>query len=391
MMRALTLQADWKPRPGYTPQPGEVETRKAVRSNGIWHAPRFELVETPIPAIGDEEVLIKVRACGVCGSDTHFLETDEAGYALFSGSARLPVTSGHEYAGEVVEVGRAVTSLRAGDAVVGESMHWCGHCVSCRSGHPNQCRNMEMLGFSVNGAFADYVATNPKYCWKLDGLREGFPEGDAFYEAAALIEPIGCAYNGMFVAAGGFRPGAHVAVYGVGPIGLGAVLLARFSGAAKILVFDISEPRNALALELGADYAGNPLALRRQGSSPAEIILEQTAGQGADIQIEASGAARATFPEIEKSLAPNGKVIYLGRLDASAPFPLDRMVSGANQIVGARGQSGYGIYPSIIRLLASGRFPASRMITARFPLDEAIGAIERAAKRVDGKIMIRVS
>jgi threonine dehydrogenase-like Zn-dependent dehydrogenase len=390
-MRALSLEADWKPRPGYTPLPHEVETRQAVRANSVWHAPRFELGEKPVPAISDEEVLIKVRACGVCGSDTHFYETDEAGYALFSGSAKLPVTPGHEYAGEVVEVGRKVMSLRVGDAVVSESMIWCGHCIACRSGHPNQCRHMDMLGFSLPGAFADYVAIDARYCWTLDDLPEAFPEEDALYEAAALVEPIGCAYNGIFVAGGGFQPGAYVAIYGAGPIGLGAVLLARMAGAAKVFVFDLSEPRNALALELGADYAANPVTLREDGTSPAEVILEMTRGQGADLQVEASGAARATFPEIERSLAPNGKMIYLGRLDASAPLTLDTMVSQANRIVGARGQSGYGIYPSVIRLLASGRLPARRMITSRFPLDGAIDAICRAAERRDGKVMIRVS
>jgi threonine dehydrogenase-like Zn-dependent dehydrogenase len=391
MMRALNLEAEWKPRPDYMLLPDEIETRRAVRTNSVWHAPRFELIETPIPAIGDEEVLIKVKACGVCGSDSHFYETDESGYALFSGSAKLPVTPGHEYTGEVVEVGRKVTSLRPGDAVVSESMIWCGNCTSCRSGHPNQCRHMEMLGFSLPGAFADYITIGARYCWKLDGLREAFPQEDALYEAGALVEPIGCAYNGMFVAGGGFRPGAYVAVYGAGPIGLGAVLLARFAGAAKIFVFDISEPRNALALELGADYAASPLVLQQQGTSPGEVLREMTGGHGADLEIEASGAAKATFPEIEKSLAPNGKMIYLGRLDASAPFPLDTMVSQANQIIGVRGQSGYGIYPSIIRLLASGRFPARRMITARFPLDKAIEAIQRSVARKDGKIMVHVS
>ena len=343
------------------------------------------------PKAGDNDVVVKVKACGVCGSDTHCYETDEEGYVLFSGSARLPVTLGHEYAGEVIEIGRKVTTLRACDAVVPESMLWCGVCASCRAGHPNQCRNIEMVGFSVPGAFADYIAVRERHCWKLDRLRDAFPDDGDLYEVAALMEPIGCAYNGMFVAGGGFLPGAHVAIYGAGPIGLGAVLLARMAGAARIFVFDICEPRNALALKLGADYAGSPLALREQGTSPSEIVRDLTGGQGADMQVEATGAANATFPEIEKSLAPNGQVIYLGRLDTAAPFPLNTMVSQANRIVGARGQSGYGIYPSLIRLLASGRFPARDMITARFPFDRVIEAIERSTERTDGKIMVRVS
>lgn len=390
-MKALNIEAEWTPRSGYNILPREMETRKAVRASAIWQAPRLELIERPVPALEDDEVLIRVRACGICGSDTHLYETDEANYVLFSGALRLPVTLGHEYSGDVVDTGRKVTSLRIGDAVVSESMIWCGNCLSCRSGHPNQCQNMEMVGLTVPGAFADYIAVRERYCWKLDALREAFAAGDDLYEAAALIEPIGCAYNGIFIAGGGLLPGAYVAIHGAGPIGLGAVLLARFSGAAKIFVFDINEARNALALELGADYAASPLTLRREGSSPAELVCALTEGRGADLHVEASGAARATFPEIEKSLAPNGKVIYLGRLDQSAPLPLDMMVTQANRFIGARGQSGYGIYPQVIRLLASGRFPARRMITSRFPLNRVIEAIQRSTTRSDGKIMIRVS
>ncbi|HEX5033838.1 MAG TPA: scyllo-inosose 3-dehydrogenase [bacterium] len=387
-MRTLVLDAVWEPRPGYPISPQEKESRKAIRASAVWKSPSLQLTESPIPRIGDDEVLIRVKACGVCGSDIHCYETDAAGYVLFSGSAKLPVTLGHEYSGEVVEVGRNVGSLKVGDAVAAESMVWCGLCASCRAGNPNQCRRIEMVGFSFPGAFAEYIAVQEKYCWNLDPLREAFPSGEDAYEVGALIEPIGCAYNGIFISGGGFRPGSYVAVHGAGPIGLAAVLLARAAGAAKIFAFDPSEPRNALALALGADYAASPLALRRQGTSPGEIIRDSTGGHGADLQVEAAGAASATLPEIEKSLAPNGKVIYLGRHDAGAPFPLDTLVSQANQICGARGHSGYGIYPFVIRLLASGRFPARPMITARFPLEKAVEAVRRSTERTDGKIIV---
>lgn len=391
MMRALTLEATWKPRPDYPLLPREMETRKAIRASGVWKMPKLELAEQPIPRIEEDEVLIKVKACGICGSDTHCYETDASGYVLFSGSAKLPMILGHEYSGEIVEAGKKVISLRAGDAVAMESMVWCGICACCRAGNFNQCLHLEMVGFSVPGAFAEYIAVKEKYCWKLNVLKDAFPDRDDIYEAGALIEPISCAYNGIFVSGGGFRPGAYVAVHGSGPIGLGAVLLARAAGAAKVFAFDLSEPRNELALALGADYAASPLALRRQGTSPAEVLRDLTHGHGADLQVEAAGAASATFPEIERSLAPNGKIVYLGRHDAGAPLSLDNLVSQANQITGARGHSGHGIYPHVIRLLASGRFPAHKMITSRFPLDEAVEAVRRSTARAEGKIMVQVS
>jgi threonine dehydrogenase-like Zn-dependent dehydrogenase len=113
-----------------------------------------------------------------------------------------------------------------------------------------------------------------------------------------------------------------------------------------------------------------------------------TGGYGADMQIEAAGAASATIAEIEKSFAPNGKMIYLGRQDNCVHMQFDTLVSQANQIMGARGHSGHGIYPNVIRLLATGRVPAHKMITSRFPFDRVIDAIKQSTSRMDGKIIV---
>jgi threonine dehydrogenase-like Zn-dependent dehydrogenase len=118
--------------------------------------------------------------------------------------------------------------------------------------------------------------------------------------------------------------------------------------------------------------------------------LEQTAGRGADVQVEAAGAAWQTIPEMEASLAVNGVIVYLGRAGRAVPITLDTLVTGANRIVGARGHAGYGIFPNIIRLLAAGRLPVEAMITARLPFAETINAIQRSSARKDGKIIINV-
>jgi hypothetical protein len=301
----------------------------------------------------------------------------------------LPVIIGHEFSGTVVEAGRRVTTLREGDMVASEGILHCGTCEPCRRGNPNQCLNLEMVGFSAPGAFADFIAVPEEHCWKLNDLQRAYPNDDLIYEVGALVEPMGCAYNGMFVSAGGFMPGARVAIFGAGPIGLGAVLLARTAGAAAVMVFDPSIQRCKLALEMGADFAQSPTELLQQGLSPSGVIRELTRGYGADMLVEAAGAAEYTVPEIEKSFAPNGKMVYLGRAGNRVRMDLDVLVSQASLIAGARGHAGHGIYPGILRMLATGRLPAEKMITSRFPFSQVMDAIRKSTERVDGKIMVK--
>ena len=387
-MKALWLSAHWNPRATYKLAPSEVETRKATNSNAVWSGPKIEFVDVSIPRIEDDEVLIKVKACGVCGSDVHCVEQDQQGYVLFSGTTKLPVIPGHEFSGEIIQTGKKVSTLNIGDAVAAESIMWCGICLACRTGNLNQCQRLEMTGLSTPGAFAEYIAVKEKYCWNLDVLKSVYQSEDKLYETGALIEPIGCAYNGIFVSGGGFKPGAYIAIYGAGPIGLGALLLARSAGAAKIFVFDINESRNQLALDLGADYSASPDTLKQTGSSPNEVIREMTSGYGVDIQIEAAGAALDTMPEITKSFAPNGKMIFLGRHEGTAQIHFDTLVSQANQIMGARGNAGHGVFGNVIRLLATGKVPANQMITSRFAFDRALDAFSQASLRNEGKIMV---
>ena len=166
-------------------------------------------------------------------------------------------------------------------------------------------------------------------------------------------------------------------------------MLARAGGAARVVVFDVSEPRLALARTLGADVAANPIAIQRDGGArPRDIVRDVTRGQGADLQVEAAGAAAETLPEINASFAPNGKMVYLGRARNAASIEFDSLVSRANIIAGSRGHAGHRIYPNIIRLMETGRIPAGKMITTRLPFERIMEAIHRAAKRVDGKVVV---
>jgi threonine dehydrogenase-like Zn-dependent dehydrogenase len=383
-VKAIVLQADWDPRPGYSVTPREEATRKATMASQVWRNPRFVAAEVPDPTPGHGEVLLKVRACGVCGSDTHCYEHDPDGYVLFSGPVRVPVTVGHEYTAEVVEVGPGVRRLRPGMLVAAEGMLYCGVCEACRTGRPNQCPDLDMVGFSAPGAYAEYITANERFLWPLDPLAERLGSADAALELGALIEPIACSYNGMFVSAGGFLPGAHVAVFGCGPIGLGAIALARAAGAATVLAFETMPERRAVAEAMGADAVYDPREV-----PAAEVIREKTRGWGADMLIEAAGAALATMPQIERAFAPGGKMVYLGRTGLRAPVLLDVLVTQAAGIVGARGHAGGGCFPGILRLMEANRLNVAPMITRRFAFADTIEAVATSATRTDGKILVR--
>ncbi|KJR41109.1 sorbitol dehydrogenase [Candidatus Magnetoovum chiemensis] len=384
-MKALVVDAKWQARNGYTIKDDERYNKRARSGCQVWRYPLFEIKEVAAPKITSDEVLIRVKRCGICGSDSHIYETDAEGYILFSGPAKFPCIIGHEYSGIVEELGEGVSTLRRGDMVAVESIHWCGKCISCRSGNFNQCEDVELTGITVDGALAEFVKAKERHCWSINSLLNKYREDDVL-DIGAIVEPIGCAYNGMFIAAGGFKPGDSVVVYGVGPIGLGAVALAKTAGAGLIIAFDNKARRLEIAKTLGADCTYNLGSI----ASPSEIVLEATEGRGAQMQIEAAGAAPYTIPEMERSLSFNGKIVYLGRSSASSVVCLDNFVTGASSIIGARGHSGYGIYFNIIRLLLSDRFRIKDMITSYFSLDDAVEAIKKSTERTDGKILITV-
>jgi threonine dehydrogenase-like Zn-dependent dehydrogenase len=385
-MRAFVAEAEWKPRKDYPLTEEENKRKRAIVGNQAWQNPRFALTTVPTPAVLDDEVLVRVAACGICGSDTHIYETDPEGYIIFSGLTKLPCIPGHEFSGEVTEVGKDVIELKKGDIVTSESIMWCGKCLPCRSGMLNQCENVELMGLSSNGAFADFISVKAKYCWKLNSLEERFERKDVF-QLGTLVEPIGCAYNGIFISGGGFLPGSHAIIYGAGPIGLGAVLLLRTAGAAKIIAVDVVEERLAIARRMGADVVLNI------GNEPhlEEVLKELTSGRGADIQVEAAGAVHITLPLMQKLCSTRGKIITLGRVDTSAQVDLNRVVSGAHAIIGSRGHSGYGIYPEIIRLLEGGRLNGAKdIVTSMFPFSRIEEGFALSAKRTEAKILIEM-
>ena len=389
-MRGLQFTAEWAPRPGYRVSDFEESTGKAVTGSSVWRHPKVRLANVQEPSLGPKDVRLRPRACGVCGSDVHFYETDKDGYMLYPGLTKFPVIIGHEFSGEIVEAGADVKGLRVGDLVTVEEMIWCGECVPCRNGWPNQCQNLEELGFTINGAMAEQIVVGAKYCWPLTALVERYGTVDAASEAGALCEPTSVAYNGMFVRAEGFRPGGIVAVYGTGPIGFAAIALARAAGASRVIAFEVSPVRQALALKVGADEVHSPADLQKAGSSAHEVILQESKGAGADMQVEAAGAPSVTVPEMEQALAIGGKIVIIGRAAALAPMYLEHYQTHAGQVFGAQGHSGYGTFQNVVRLMGSGRVDLRPVITSRFPLAEGPAAVEKASRRQDGKVMIKM-
>ncbi len=384
-MKGLMLEAKFEPREGYVLSDFEKETGKVITGNAVWRYPQLKVQEVKKPTIRPDEVLIQVKACGVCGSDMHFYETDDQSYILYPGLTKFPAILGHEFSGQVVEVGSEVEDLAVGDRVTAEEMIWCGHCLPCRSGFPNHCTNLEEIGFTINGAFAQYIALGAKYCWKIDALVERYGDENTAYEAGAMVEPTSVAYNGIFVRGGGFPPGAYVAVYGAGPIGLASIALCKAAGAAIVIAFEISEERCELAEKIGADYVFDAREV-----VPHEKVLEITNGQGAEFHIEAAGAPTQTVPEMEKSLAINGKVIQIGRAAERVPMYLETFQVRRSQLYGSQGHSGHGIFPNVIRMIAAGLIDLTPIITARYDLDSVVEAIKQSTSRQDGKIMVRI-
>jgi threonine dehydrogenase-like Zn-dependent dehydrogenase len=385
-MRGLVLSAQWDPRADYALSDWEKETGKAITGSAVWRYPELQVKQTPEPELAPDQVLIQVKACGVCGSDMHFYETDEQDYILYPGLTKFPAILGHEFAGQVAQVGSAVEDIDVGDMVTAEEMIWCGHCRPCRDGYPNHCTNLEELGFTIDGAFAEYIAVGAKYCWKLNDLL-GVCGGDeeAVYEMGATVEPSSVAYNCVFERAGGFRPGATVVIYGQGPIGLTAAAECKAAGAAKLIAFEISGPRREVSARMGVDQVYDPTAV-----DPFEVVMDLTHGRGADLQVEAAGAPDKIIPVMERCLAINGKIAQVGRAATRVPMYLETLQVRRGQVFGSQGHSGHGIFPSVISMMAAGLIDTRPMITARYPLDQVVDAIAQSTARTDAKIMVKI-
>lgn len=391
-MRAFYVEAEFVPKQGYKLSEREARDKRSARGNSIWKNICGSVVDRPVQQPKSDEVLLKIGAAGICGTDAHLLLKDEDGYTKYDGHSKYPIITGHEFSGEIVEIGKDVRqNLKIGDLVGVESMNWCGECDACRMGMFNQCKNLEEPGLTFDGGFAEYAVVKAKYCYLLNDIVDFYGNRMTAFELGSMIEPVGVAYNGLFVRGGGIRPGGHVVVFGAGPIGLAAISLMKTSGAAKLICFETTEERRLLAKDCGADYVYNPIQLTKDNVNQSEMLMDLTKGRGVALFAECSGATNATYPVMAGALAIGGKTVQIGHSIGKTSIDLYPYMFNAGGISGSNGQSGQGIYSDVIALMASGRIDMRRMVTARVHLEDIENGLAQAANRVSGKVLVSMA
>ena len=322
---------------------------------------QLELTDMPKPTIQADEVLVRVKACGICGSDVHGIDGS-------TGRRIPPLVMGHEAAGVVAEIGSEVKHLREGDRVTFDSTIYCGHCFYCRKGRPNLCDNRLVLGVSCedyrqHGAFAEYVAV-PQHI--VYALPDALP-----FEHAAMIEALSIAVHGV-----GLTPiplDSTAVVVGSGMIGLLVIQALRLAGCMRVFAVDIDDAKLKLALQLGAEEGLNP-----KSCDVPSCVRERTGGRGADISVEVVGATDPLNTALT-SVRKGGVLILVGNLSPKVELSLQSVVTREIQVLGSC--SSAGEYPACIDLLARGAIQVEPLISARVPLSEGPDWLHRLYRK----------
>jgi L-iditol 2-dehydrogenase len=324
---------------------------------------QLELVDMPVPEIAPEEVLVRVRACGICGSDVHGLDGS-------TGRRLPPLVMGHEAAGEVVATGAAVTDLEVGERVTFDSTVYCGRCFHCARGEVNLCDRREVLGVSPgpyrrHGAFAEYVAVPRRIMYRLpDSLS---------YEQAALIEAVSVAVHAVGLTP--IRLGDTAVVVGSGMIGLLTMQAAKLAGCTRVIAIDTDDTRLKLARDMGATETVNP-----KQSEPPQAI--------ADVAIECVGATDPIRTAIA-SVRKGGAVTLVGNVAPDINLPLQSVVTRQIRLQGSCASNGE--YPACIDLMARGAIKVDPLISAVAPLQEGPAWFDRLYRHEPGlmKVILR--
>lgn len=307
------------------------------------------VVDLPQPQPGPGEVRLRVKACGICGSDLHGMDGS-------SGRRIPPLVMGHEASGVVDSTGEGVTAWKAGDRVTFDSTVWCGECGYCREGRVNLCDSRQVVGvacaeFRRDGAFAEYVTVPQRILHRL-------PDALSF-EEAAFAEPVGVALHAVRRA--GAVSGSTVLVVGAGLIGLLIVQALKRAGAGKVIAVDLDEGRLELARQLGADET----SLGGPALAPFEV----------DVAMEVVGAA-PTVDFAIRSARKGGRVVLVGNLSPNVPLPLQIVVTRELDVLGSCAIAGE--YPEALEAIASGSIRVKPLITAAIDLESGVDAFAKA-------------
>lgn len=319
---------------------------------------RFELRNVPMPSVGDDQVLVKIARTGICGTDMHIFNGHYA-------ADKLPLIPGHEFTGTVVESGKNVEGTKVGQSVVVDMNIGCGHCYWCRRNEILNCPDMQQMGITINGAFAEFIAVPARL---VIAAPDKTPQA-----VLALTEPLACVVRAARKARITF--GQSVVVIGAGPIGNLHVQFLRTIGAAPIIVSDISRDRVRLALEAGADYGV---------TDPAELeatVMRATEGRGADIVIESVGHP-SLYQTAMQLIRKGGHVAAFGLTGAGETLPVDilQTILEENSIKGSVAGMGQDMHDSLT-LLTHGRIRTEAFTGATFPLADIQSAFDSLVDR----------
>lgn len=327
-----------------------------------------EVQTVPIPRPGPQDILVRVEAASVCGTDLHIFSWDH----WAQGRIDPPLIPGHEFCGVVTQVGSDVTTVKPGDFVSAEMHIACGKCLQCRTGQAHICQNVKIIGVDANGAFADYVVIPETNIWKLD---PAMPR-----DYGSLLDPLG---NAVHTVLAGPVPARSVAVIGCGPIGLFAIAVARLCGAAAVYAVEINHHRRELARAMRADAVLDP----SKQDVPA-FIREQTDNTGVDIVLEMSGhpdAMRLGFEIIRTG----GRASLLGipSRPVEIDFARDIIFKGVT-VQGINGRKMYETWYQMEALLKTGRLDLSPVITHRLALADFAHGMELLQSGEASKILL---
>ena len=327
----------------------------------------FETREMPEHALSGKEVLIKVAACGVCGTDVHIFHGDK-------GSAEVtpPVVLGHELSGTVVSVGDNVTSLTVGDHVTVDPNSYCGQCHYCRIGKKQLCTSLYAVGVNRDGGFAEYCYVPEAQCYRLND--------DIPLEFGAMAEPLACCIHGIDNAE--IRTGDTVLVVGGGAIGLMMVQLAKLSGASKVILSEPVEMRRRIGLQVGADAVLDPMH-----ENLKERLRELTGESGTDVVIECVGNTAATAQAFEAAKRGTTLLLFsVPKAGAIHPLSLEDVYQKELRIVGS--MINPDTHQRAVNLINSGRIQLAPIITHRFPIEKLKEAILMQMSNESLKVLV---
>lgn len=326
----------------------------------------FAVADLPTPHAGPGELVLRNQVCGVCGTDVHIYHGEPG-----SADVNPPVVLGHEYSGEVVEVGKGVTGFAVGDHVTVDPNIYCGHCAYCQNGKKQLCPSMEAIGVTRDGGFAQYSRIPASQAFKL--------EPTVPWEAAAMAEPLACCLHGIDLA--GIQVGDKVCVVGGGAIGLLMVQLAKLSGASQIVLSEPNEKRRQVGLQLGANTALDPTR------PDAQEAFAQVLGGGANVVIECVGNVSAVKSAFQ--FAGKGATVLLfsvPKVDATFDLPLFDVYKKELTIKGSFVNP--DTHARAVALINSGKVDFGPIITHRFTLDQLPEAIAMQMSDASIKVVV---